>query len=108
MRVNYSGVGGIGIKVDDEIISKLIVNKKFTKEDWEDDPENCLNGLGISYKVAGGIYSNEDEEYYYLLVPGNNLNDINSNIGEFITKLESMGIDITSSDLLVISDCRIH
>ncbi len=102
MGINCNGVGGIGIKVDDEIISDLIEYNQFTEEEWNDVPYECMDVLELEYKTAGGVLN--DEEYYYLIVSGENLTDVLMNAPEFLGRLELLGVKKTVEDLIVISD----
>ena len=102
MGIDYDGVGGIGIKVTDEIVETLIENKAFTEEEWEEDPYECCEDLDVEYAIAGNLM--HDSGDMYLLVEGNTLDDINLNKDKFIEALDKVGVKITSKDLLVISE----
>jgi|GEM_PF-6478644 len=106
MGVDYNGVGGIGIKVTDDIICELIENGTFIEEDWDDDPDECLNDIGLAYASAGNCYSGDT--YYYWFVSGKNLDEINANANGFIKKLDDLGIRVTTKDLMVIEDLHVY
>ena len=103
MGVDYDGVGGIGVKVSDQMIWSLLATDAFSEEDWEEDPDYCLDSLVVPYQTAGSCYNGEDLTYY-LLIEGSTLKDINENAPKFLDKLKSMGIESSPEDLIVISD----
>lgn len=106
MSVDYDGVGGIGVLVTDNHIQLMIDNGLFSREEFEDDQSNCMDGVGIPYSCAGSFYQ-EDASYFYFLVSGKNLPEINSNAPKFIESLASIGIIVSDVDLIVISDLMI-
>lgn len=108
MGVDYDGVGGIGIKLTDEMIEYAIDKGVFTEEEWDDDPCECLFDLDcVNFASAGNSYAGEHE--FYLSVPGLTLKDINTNAFSFVEKVkEYFGVDITVDDLKVISDIYIY
>lgn len=106
MGIDYNGVGGIGIRLNDEMIEKVIEKNMFTEEDWDDDMYGCVDSLGISYSVAGDSYNSEYEFYY--LVKGENLEDINKNKEQFLHEINSkFNTSYTEKDLKVISELHI-
>lgn len=104
MSTDYDGVGGIGIKVTEEMIKKFIKLKFFTKEDWDDEAEDCLDTLGLVYRF-GGSYCEYENVYFF--VEGDNLKEINKNSTKFLNTLKSMGINLNEEDLKVIEDILI-
>lgn len=99
-------VGGIGIKITDEMIKNLIETGAMTEEDWEDANKDVLpSDLFFWSEVAGNSYT--DEYRYYLLVPANTYLDVKNNINMFISKLAEYNINITEEDLMVINDVLI-
>jgi len=101
MSIDYNGVGGIGIKVED-YVDCFIESKLFTQEEWDDDRYDCVEQIGIPFNSAGNHFC--DDVYYYLQVEGSNLVEINKNALSFIKKLEKYGIFLKLEDLEVISD----
>jgi len=107
VSIDYNGVGGIGIKVTDEILEFFKKNGIFTDEDWDQDGHNeCLSKLDILYSVAGSSYSGKFR--YYLFVEGKNLEEINKNSKQFIDKLAEYDLIIELKDLIVIEDLYIY
>jgi hypothetical protein len=102
MGIDYSGVCGIGVKVNDEIVDKFIENNIFDRGDWEDDPDYCLEKANFIYGAAGSYYSGE--VCYYLFVDGANLAGINKNAPAFVDSLSKLGISIDVDDLIMIED----
>lgn len=102
MGVDHDGVGGIGIEVTDEVISKLIKLKRVEKL-WKDNPYECLEELRIPFS-EGGEACYGGEARFYWLVAGNNLEEINKNSVDFINKLKELGYTISIKDLKVIQD----
>lgn len=105
MGVDYNGVGGIGVKLEDEMIEKLIASGLFSGEEWEEDEQECVEKIRIGYSEAGNCYSGNT--WFYLLVEGETLPEINANKLEFIGRLSDIGITIADEDLKVISDLHI-
>ena len=103
MGIDHNGVGGIGIELTEEIRNKLIENKLFTQDEWDEDKYGCLEEINLIYSVAGdGSYGGKD--IYYLLVKGDNLKEILENEEVFRNHLKTFGIQLTQGDLSVISD----
>lgn len=105
MGVDYDRIGGIGIELTNDMMRSLCINSDIPDEEWEDDPDYCLDRLKLNYERAGSEYSGEI--YYYLLVKGDTFIEVNKNIPEFIEKLDLFGIDVKVEDLKVISDLYI-
>jgi hypothetical protein len=106
MSIDYEGVGGIGIKLTDDLIKKLIEKNIFTKDEWKEDAYECLERLNIYYQQAGNVFIGIYD--WYLMVDGYNLKEINENVDQFIIDIKNkIGIDLTLSDLKVIEDCFI-
>jgi hypothetical protein len=103
VSVDYNGVGGVGIKITEEMIAILIDRKLFTSEEWEGDKHSCLETLGIIYEEAGsGAYGGDQS--FYLFVAGETLDSVIVNAPLFIEKLAGVGIAITKEEIVVISD----
>ena len=108
MGIDYDGVGGIGIEVTESILKKLISAKLFTRKQWNEDFNECLEKIGLLFSTAGNFYSGDMEDLtHYLFIPGNNLQEILDNEEKFKLDLEKFGINISRKDLLVISDHRV-
>lgn len=97
MGVDYDGIGGIGVKITDEIVNDLIKSGCI-----KESGDLCLDNIGISYKTAGCTYSGDCR--YYWIVKGENLYEVNTNSQIFIEKLKKIGIEVTTKDLIVIED----
>ena len=106
MRLDYDGVGGVGIRVTNDHIQTMIDKGLFSREEFEEDQSNCMDSLGIPYSCAGSFYQ-ENASYFYFLVKGEILDDVIENKHEFIKSLSYIGINITDSDLIIISDLMI-
>ena len=107
MGVDYSGVGGIGIEISEEM--KDILLDKHTSENEDDEVyfSEVLDDLGIEYQEAGsGGYGGEAR--YYFLVKGNKLSEVQENTPAFIESLKDVGIKIDVKDLRVVSDLYIR
>ena len=63
--------------------------------------------IGISYERAGsGCYGGED--YWYLIVDGNNLKEVNNNKESFLNMINSkFNVEYTEEDLKVISELHV-
>ena len=106
MGVDHNGVGGIGIELTEEIRNKLIEKGLFTQDEWDEDEYGCLETINLPYSVAGdGNYGGDDR--YYLLVHGDNLEEIIKNEQEFRNHLQRLGIQLDQKDLIVISDLHV-
>lgn len=106
MGIDYDGVGGIGIEIDEDVHLKLIENGVFTDDEWDEDRDGCLEELDILYQQAGNAYSGDVT--FYLFVEGENLIEINRNAPKFIDKLNAVGINITIDKLKVISETFVY
>lgn len=108
MGVDYSGVGGIGIELTDEMVEYAIDKGVFTEEEWDDDWDYCLSKMdGFVYSTAGSEYSGDI--CHYLFVPATTLGKINEYAPIFVEKVrEYFGVDIAVDDLKVISDIYIY
>ena len=113
MGIDYCGVGGIGIEIDDDM-KELISNKYYSKNEMDEDDDDyeevyfseILDDAGIEYSEAGCSYSGDLN--YYLLVDGSTLLEVQNNTEEFIKKLKDIGINITIEDLQVVSDLHVY
>lgn len=104
MGVDYDSVAGIGILVDEDIREKLILADLFSEEEWEEDPGECLEKVGIAFSEAGdSCYSGKDPRFYYF-VEGKNLEEIINNYPILLDMLKRFGINKTIKDLIVIED----
>lgn len=105
MGVDYSPLGGIGIRVTKEYKKKLIVANEG--ETYDGDMVSVIEELGITAGTSGsGSYTGEENDYY-MMVDGSTLMEINQNSAHFIKTLNSFGIDITEKDLEVIEELHI-
>lgn len=103
MGVDYSPVGGVGIKVTDKIKNKL----RVANNGDGDDITEILDSLELPYAQAGdGNYSGNDNDFY-LKVEGETLVEINSNAPAFIEKLKGYNVDISLNDLIMIEDLHV-
>ena len=108
MSVDYSGVGGIGVYLDDEKLDKLFATGAISKEDWEElGPDDCFNKLDLpSWTTVGNEYSGQTEIVF--LVDGNNLVEVVGDEAAFREKFAKYGIDIALNDLVVISELYVY
>lgn len=104
MGVDYEGIGGIGIKVNDELVAKIIDLGFFTGEDWSKDPQGCMSSLNIPYATAGaGSYGGEDR--FYFTISAYTYKQVNENKDDFLHIINStLQTEFTEDDLIVISD----
>ena len=109
MGISYSGVGGIGIELTEELIEKFISKGYFTEDEWDDDYYECLETinqkLDIENSSAGNFYSDDNDDLrHYLFVDGENLKEILENYSSFIEKLKTVDIELSIEDLELVSD----
>lgn len=105
MGVAYQAIGGIGIEITDEMINKMIDLGMFAKTEWNEDPDGCLSEIGLLCANAGSYYSGN--VYWYWLVAGDTLTEVNDNSNDFLHKLNQIGFKKNVSDLKVIQDLLI-
>lgn len=107
MGVDYNAVGGIGVEFNDDLQYKAIELEYFTEEEWDEDPTGCVESLKISYESAGdGSYGGTD--YWYFIVDGNNLKEVNNNKESFLNMINSkFNVEYTEEDLKVISELHV-
>ena len=108
MGVDYSGVGGIGVYLDDEKLDKLFATGAFSREDWEElGPDDCFDRLDLPVRTTvGNEYSGQTEIVF--LIDGNNLVEVVGNEAAFREKFAKYGIDLALNDLLVISELYVY
>lgn len=107
MGVDYNAVGGIGIEFTDKLQYKAIELGYFTEDEWDEDPYSCLESLSIPYEQAGdGCYGGTD--YWYFIVNGGNLKEVNNNKELFLELINSkFNVTYTEEDLKVISELHV-
>ena len=106
MSVDYSAVGGIGIRFNENLQMKAIELEYFTEEEWDEDMYSCVESLGIMYHTSGNSYNSEYD--FYFLVNGKNLKEVMANSLSFLDKINKKFIvEYTQEDLEVISELRI-
>jgi hypothetical protein len=103
MGIDYNGVGGIGVEFDDVFVEAGIKQNLFTQEEWDDDPDNCLDVLNMEYQTAGNHFTGD--VVYYLLVDGKSLSEVNANADRFCGDIKAkLCLELTPDELGVISD----
>ena len=112
MDMQVKGIGGVGIKVTEEMFAKMIDADWFSDDlEPSDDACECLEEaaeiIGCKLEV-GGDSVNEGESRYYLLVDSDTLFGCVEKSAEFLGKLNEIGINVTSKDLKIISDFVIY
>ena len=102
MGVDYDGVGGVGICIDD-YLDQIIASGAFTREEWDEDVDDCLSRNGIHYAEAGSSYE-EGNRRYYAFVEGENLEEVINNVPAFVEKFRGFGVVLLMKDIKIISD----
>lgn len=106
MGVDYDGVGGIGILVDDDMVKKFIAAGVFTEEEWDECAGECMETVGVLFQEAGSACYGGDGRHYFF-VKGDTLSEILENEGQFFRDLFKYGITVSRKDLKVVSDIHI-
>lgn len=108
MGVDYEGVGGIGVYLDDEKLDKLFATEAFSAEEWEGlGPDECLLRLDLpGWATVGNAYYGETEIVF--LIDGNNIVEVVGNEATFREKFAKYGIDLALNDLVVISELYVY
>ena len=106
MSLDYSSIGGIGIKVNYDIEKAIVSSGLFTDEDIEEDLLSCLESVWHKAEQAGNCYNGELRHYF--MVEGSNLGSIKKNTVLLIAAMKEIGIDIKEDDLAVISDLLVY
>ena len=106
------GIGGVGIKVTEEMFVKMIDADWFSDYlEPSDDACGCLKEaaeiIGCKLEV-GGNTANDGKLRYYLLVDSDTLFGCVEKSAEFLGKLNDIGINVASKDLKIISDFVIY
>ncbi len=103
MSVDCSSVSGIGIRVEDSMLIKL--GGKFDNADgWDDELNEVFKELGFAKVQNAGSYYSGDV-YWYLMVHGDNLREINDNKKHFMELLKKhFDLQVGDMDLKNISD----
>lgn len=106
MGVDYNAVGGIGVEFNNKLQRKAIELGYFTEEEWNEDPYSCVESLKIRYAPAGDDYGGD--AYWYFLVEGSNLTQINKNKEAFLNTINNkFNVEYKEEDLKVISEIHI-
>lgn len=100
MGVDYNSVGGVGIEISEQMVKTMIDNGVLTEDEWDDDPWDCSEKIGLKYESAG-VFNYEN---HYFFIDGCTLAEINSNVGKFKNKLYEIGLKIEDEDIKIISD----
>mgnify|MGYP003612489272 CR=1 FL=1 len=112
MDTEVKGIGGVGIKVTEEMFVKMIDADWFSDDlEPSDDACECLNEaagiIGCKLEV-GGNTANDGTSCCYLLLDSDTLFGCVEKSAEFLGKLNDIGINVTSKDLKIISDFVIY
>ena len=112
MDTEVKGIGGVGIKVTEEMFAKMIDANWFGDDiEPSDDPDECLERaakiIGCRLEV-GGDSVDEGVARYYLLLDSNTLFGCVEKSAEFLGKLNNILINVTPEDLEIISDFVIY
>ena len=102
MGVDYSPVGGIGIKIEGKIKNKLIVANDG--ESYDGDMDSLCGDLDLTCSESGDGNYTGDENDWYIMVEGETLMEINKNAPKLIEKLSGYGINIKMGELKVIQE----
>lgn len=108
MGVDHDSVGGIGVYITSEMLSKFGYVVK--EGDWCNEASEFLCALesSLDFEEYGcmGYTGDPDDGGYVALVPGKTYKEITINIPEFIKEFKRFGIAITEEDIVVIS--KVH
>lgn len=102
MGVDYEGIGGIGIRLTDDMVDQAVDKGFFDHDEWDDCNNECLDKLGILYVGAGCALSGE--VHYYFMVDGETYKELKDNIPKFVDEYNKIFKEISEDDLQVISD----
>ena len=112
MSMQVKGIGGVGIKVTEEMFAKMIDADWFSDDlEPSDDACECLEEAAeiIGCRLGfGDNAANDGELRCYLLVDSDTLFGCVEKSAEFLGKLNDIGINVTSKDLKIISDFVIY
>ena len=102
MGVDYSAVGGIGVKVTPKMLKVLRARDTENEDDYD-----ILDSLGLRFEVGGsGAYTGKKDNYY-LMADGNNLGQVIKGADKLHKKLKELGIDIPVDKFEVIEDLHV-
>ena len=99
MGVDYDAVGGIGIRVTDEVLDAL----GYKDERVEDFLDDRLANTSVSYIEFGSCYSKDSIEYA-LVVEATKYSEIVKSVPKFLEDLRNLGLNCSESDLVIISE----
>jgi hypothetical protein len=111
MGVDYQEVGGMGIVLTDCMIDVCIAKGLFTRKEYNLDFIECFHKIGLSVLEAGDYcYSGDlEDRRLYIVMCGNNLDDILLNYKDFISQIDSIfELVINISDIKIISDIYVY
>lgn len=109
MGVDYDAIGGIGIIVRDEMVDILIRAGRFGEDEWDNDPYECMEDLGIPFVKAGNGFVGGKDRFYWIMNEGR-LPDIISNASIFLRKINLLSDEFNFGlgDLQVIEDLYVY
>ena len=111
MSVDYSGVGGVGISVEN-YLEVFLKNEEF-QELWDNSNEDAVNWLiqdcpEAYYDTAGTAYRSGGERFY-ILIEGDTLYKVMNNCDKFMAFFKNKWeIDLSWSKLKIISDYYVY
>jgi len=102
--IERQSIGGIGIYITDVILDKL----GFEGDYWEDEA-NFLEDIEndkVIFKEYGyrGYTGNKEDGGFIALVPGDTYKEMRDNIFMFKQFFETRGVNVSTNDLLVVSE----
>lgn len=104
MRVDYDGVGGVGIRIPDELIEKLGNDSEESLS-----KEEIVESIGVEYVTYSDAYSGRVK--YAWVMPETKFSDCVQNAEKWVSELNDKLGDhgkYTNEDLEVISELFIY
>lgn len=102
--ITRKSVGGIGIYLTDVILKEL----GFRSDSWMDiqDFLDDISNHSVVFKPFGdrGYTGNKEDGGHVALIPGDRFKEVKDNIFMFKRFFETRGVNISTNDLLVISE----
>lgn len=108
MGAEYSGVGGIGVRLTDDMVWDIVDSGIISQRDWDVDGADCLPGDGGDFDAVQAGNSWGGDTYYYLMMKSETLSGCWDAMEGFIDALAGLGVSIAVEDIKVVSDIYVY
>jgi hypothetical protein len=108
MGVEYRGVGGIGVRLTDDMVRDIVDSGVISQRDWDVDGADCLPGDGGDFDAMQAGNSWGGDTHYYLMMKSETLSGCWDALEGFMEALEELGMSLSLEDVKVVSDIYVY